>query len=78
MWHRAHSRYSHQHAQPSLTKWSRLAEFPTEDELTKLGHDDVILPAVWIRDAAQGLSDCVDAALGLPIDDGPASLRRWS
>ena len=43
-----------------------LAAFPTEEELAALGGDDVRLHALWMRDAAQALSDCVDVALGLP------------
>jgi hypothetical protein len=42
-----------------------LAAFPPEDELGRLAPGGVMLYALWMRDAAQALSDCVDAALGL-------------
>jgi hypothetical protein len=51
----------------------RLADMPGEQELGRLGHGDMLLFVLWLRDAAQGLSDCVDAALGVPLDDRAGS-----
>jgi hypothetical protein len=41
-----------------------LAAFPIDEELATLGDDDIRMHALWMRDAAQALSDCVDVALG--------------
>ncbi len=43
----------------------KLAAFPSEAELAAMDHGDVARYALWLRDAAQALSDRVDTALGL-------------
>jgi hypothetical protein len=52
-----------------------LAAFPVDEELAALSADDLRQHAVWMRDAAQALSDCVDVALG-PVQaaERPAQL----
>lgn len=42
-----------------------LAAFPSYAELAAMGHGDVTRYALWLREAAQALSECVDTALGL-------------
>jgi hypothetical protein len=41
----------------------KLASIPGEDELGRMAPGDVLLYALLLRDAAQGLSECVDAAI---------------
>jgi hypothetical protein len=56
----------------------RLEKFPPSDELEQLPAGEAVWFALWIADAAQALSECVNAALGISADSPQASLVSGS